>query len=241
MRSMRQLALPLGLAPPCLRPQDYLECRSNEGARRWAERPQAWPDGRLVVWGGEGCGKSHLLQVWAAREHAARLEGPFLSRLPSIEAPAITLDDADMAPDPEVMLHLLNVAAERRLSVLLAGRLPASRWDVQLPDLSSRLRATISVEIGQPDDEMLRALLVRQLAERQLAVSQTVQEWLLCRLPRTGAAIREAVARLDYAALAAGGHVDRSVAAAIIAELSKVGESSAALSTSDSPRRQSLL
>jgi len=65
----------------------------------------------------------------------------------------------------------------------------------------------------------LRTLLARLLAERQLAVSEAVQDWLLLRLPRRPAAIREAAARLDRAALATGGRVSRNLAAAVLASL----------------------
>ena len=64
---------------------------------------------------------------------------------------------------------------------------------------------------------MLRALLARLLAERQLSVPETVQDWLLLRLPRSQAAIREAAARLDRAALATGGGVTKTLAATVLA------------------------
>ncbi|MDA8253677.1 MAG: chromosomal replication initiator DnaA, partial [Rhodospirillales bacterium] len=101
----------------------------------------------------------------------------------------------------------------------LAGRTPPARWPVALPDLASRLRATAAVEIRPAEDELLRALLARLLAERQIAVSEAVQAWLLARLPRTPAAVREAAARLDRAALAAGGPISRAVAAAVLSEM----------------------
>ena len=58
------------------------------------------------------------------------------------------------------------------------------------------------MRIGPAEDELLRGLLARLLAERQLAVAEPLQDWLRLRLPRSQAAIREAVARLDRAALA---------------------------------------
>jgi chromosomal replication initiation ATPase DnaA len=87
--------------------------------------------------------------------------------------------------------------------VLLASRQPAARWGVRLPDLASRLRAITAVEIRAPDDELLRSLLVRLIAAHQLPVTQPVHDWLLRRLPRTAGALREAMARLDSASLAA--------------------------------------
>ena len=119
----------------------------------------------------------------------------------------IAIDDADLAPE-EPLLHLLNASAEAGCPALLASRTPPARWPIRLADLASRLRAITAVEIGPADDSLLRALLLRLLGERQLAVPQAVQEWLLLRLPRTPEAIREAAARLDRLALALGAKGD---------------------------------
>ena len=119
----------------------------------------------------------------------------------------MAVDDADAAPE-RPLLHLLNAAGEAGLPVLLAGRAAPARWHAALPDLASRLRAITAVRIGPAEDELLRSLLARLLAERQLAVAEPLQDWLRLRLPRSQGAIREAVARLDRAALAAGGPGD---------------------------------
>ena len=103
--------------------------------------------------------------------------------------------------------------------MLLAARQAPARWPVRLPDLASRLRAITAVEILPPEDELLHALLARLLARRRLAVTEAVQDWLLLRLPRSAAAMREAAARLDRAQLAAAGPVTRGVAAAALGDL----------------------
>ena len=135
------------------------------------------------------------------------------------EAGALALDDANGVADDRVLLHLLNTARDRGLSVLMSSRLPPAHWPVRLPDLSSRLRATVAVEIHQPEDGLLHALLVRLLAERQLEVAPAVQAWLLRRLPRSPAVLREAVACLDREGLAFGRAITRPLAArALITE-----------------------
>ena len=135
-------------------------------------------------------------------------------------------------PRPErPLLHLLNAAGEAGLPVLLAGRAAPARWRAALPDLASRLRATTAVRIGPAEDELLRRLLMRLLAERQLAVAEPLQDWLRLRLPRSQGAIREAVARLDRAALAGGGPVTRAIAQAVVAGLQ--GEQPGALPADD--------
>ena len=73
-----------------------------------------------------------------------------------------------------------------------------------------------AVEVGLPGEAMLRALFTSLLAARQLSVPAAVQDWLLMRLPREPAALRDAAARLDGAALAAGRRVTQAMAAQVV-------------------------
>ncbi len=211
-----QLLLPFAYTPSYdLR--DFLPAASNREALAWLEAP--WPDQRLALWGPAGCGKSHILHIWAEQTGARLLMGQALQNLNEVpENGGMAIDDADtVAPEP-LLLHLLNTARDRNLRVLLSGRTPPSRWPIQLPDLSSRLRAITAVEIRPPSDDLLAALLMRLVSDRQLTVTQPVQDWLLARLPRSPAALRQAVAKLDRASLASGKAITRSLAAKVLAD-----------------------
>jgi chromosomal replication initiation ATPase DnaA len=131
---------------------------------------------------------------------------------------AIAVDDADQVPEETALLHLLNAAGEAGKPVLLTAQAPPARQQQKLPDLASRLRASLTVEISPPDDAMLSALLFRLAASRQLILNAQVSQFLLTQLPRTPAALREAVARLDRAALASGGKITRGLAGQVLGE-----------------------
>lgn len=207
---------------PHYRSEEFLTAASNAEAMQWLSNTTSWPLGRLALWGPEGCGKTHLMHLWAGRQGAALLAGPLLTAQPP-EGP-VAVDDADTAPE-RPLLHLLNAAGEAGLPVLLAGRAAPARWNLALPDLTSRLRAITAVRIGPAEDGLLRSLLARLLTERQLAVAEPLQDWLLLHLPRSQGVIREAVARLDRAALAAGGRVTRPLAQAVAAGFERGGTS----------------
>ena len=199
---------------------------ANEDAIQWIERPDLWPSGRLAVLGEAGVGKSHFLQVFAQRHSARVLHATALrSFMPLPEAEALAVDDADCVEDPLALLHVLNVTAERGMPTLLAGRSAPAHWDMHLPDLASRLRAMNVVALHPPDDDLLRAMLSRLLADHQLVLTERLQALMLFHLPRRGGALREAVAALDRLALACGGNVTRAMVAEII------GESAASVET----------
>ena len=68
-------------------------------------------------------------------------------------------------------------------------------------------------------------MLARLCAARQLAVAEPVQAYLRARLPRTPAAMREVAARLDRAALSAGGAVTRPLAALVVENMTDTWQS----------------
>ena len=240
MRTIEQLALRFprsqGYTQAAFRPAPC-----NKAARAWLGRVPDWPGGRLALWGEAGSGKTHLLHIWAERTGAVLWDGPSLRGLPELPGSGgIAVDDADATLDETALLHLLNAAGEAGLPVLLAGRSPPARWGTRLADLATRLRAITAVEIGAPDDRHLRVLLARLFAERQVEVQPAVLDWLLLRLPRTPETLREAVARLDDAALARGSAITRALAADVLADLigpreNEISMSAEAPSSEDPP------
>lgn len=222
-----QIALPFAYRPRFGR-SDFVAAPSNAAARGWvldAEAVWRWPEGRMALWGEGGTGKTHLLSVWAARHGAPVVEGSRLNERDVADLfseggfRALALDNADRVREEADLLHLVNLVRERRMALLMAGRAAPARWPVRLPDLASRLRATASVPIGQAEEDLLRRLFLRLLAERQMVVAQPVTEWVLRRLPRNAGAIREMAARLDQAALASGEKVTRALAASVLEAL----------------------
>lgn len=234
---IRQLALPFDPAPR-FDPADFIAAPSNAEARAWLGRREHWPQGRLALWGPPGCGKTHLLHGWALEHEADILRGPDIPTeyIPPPPRQPLAIDDADRAPE-HALLHLLNAAAEAGQPVLLAATTPPGRWPVTLPDLASRLRAITTAAITAADDELLRLLLRRLLVERQLAVSESVQAWLLRRLPRTPAALRQAAARLDRAALSAKAAITVPLAGVALAGLLDAEEDDTFMTDAPPPSR----
>ena len=75
---------------------------------------------------------------------------------------AFAVEDIDRGiHDEQAFFHLLNLARERSMSVLMTSRRAPGEIEIALPDLRSRLRALPIVPIGTPDETLLKALLVK--------------------------------------------------------------------------------
>ena len=143
---------------------------------------------------------------------ASRIQTPTLIR------PGATLVvedvEADAVPE-QPLFHLINSAAEANGSLLVTSRSPAADWQVSLPDLRSRLRMAAPATLTGPDDDLLRKVLVKLFADRQLIVETAVIDYLLVRMERSLGAALLLVDRLDREALASGSRITRSLAAKI--------------------------
>lgn len=218
----RQLILPFA-EPEVFAHEDFIEAGSNAMARAALANPESWVNGRLVLWGGEGSGKSHLAAVWAATRGARLLSATTL-RAP-IDPPAcdIVIEDIDAAIDPLALLASLNLAQALGRVTLLTCRTPPARLDIGPPDLASRLHASLTIGIGLPEDALLDALFQRLAAARQITFSDGLRRYLLARLPRRPGVLREAIARLDRTTMAHAARPTRRLAEAALGDLFELG------------------
>ena len=126
----------------------------------------------MTLVGPEGSGKSHLAAIWAQAAGARLIAARALAQA---EVPAALATGAlvveDLAPgtfEEAALFHLINLAREHEAFVLLTARTAPAGWALAVRDLASRLKALPVVEMTPPDDPLLRAILVKLFADRQL-------------------------------------------------------------------------
>ncbi len=212
----RQLVLALDHAISYAR-EDFLEGPSNEKALALVERWPDWPSRLIALVGPEGSGKSHLAAIWAAASGARVVSAKRLGEtdLPhALATGALVVEDLD-APDLDerALFHLINLAREEGADILFTSRVSPPSLPVCIRDLQSRLRMLPVVELEAPDDALLRMLLVKLAADRQLAVDAALVNFLANRIERSFAGAHRAVAELDEEALRRQRPVTRALAA----------------------------
>lgn len=217
----RQLALALPHRESLAR-DDFLEGPGNATALALIDHWPDWPARVMLLVGPEGSGKSHLAAIWAAQA-GARVTAA--SALGAREVPAalatgaLVVEDAVAGSfDERALFHLLNLAREEAAFVLITSRTAPAAMPVALRDLASRLRALPAVTLAAPDDALLRAVLVKLCADRQMSVDEGVVGYLAARIERSFAAARRAVDQLDAEALRLARPVTRALAADVLRE-----------------------
>lgn len=213
----RQLALALDHAESFAR-EDFLTGSGNEAALALVDSWPDWPSRAVALVGPEGSGKTHLATIWAsaagARVVSARSIGAF--DIPAMLATgALVIEDAGAATDERALFHLINLAREEAAFLLFTARTAPSAWPISIPDVASRLRAMPTATLQAPDDAMLRGVMAKLAADRQLVLPESVVSYLLTHIERSFAAARAAVAALDEEALRQGRPPSRALAAEI--------------------------
>jgi chromosomal replication initiation ATPase DnaA len=203
-------------ARPGLGAEDFLVGESNAAAVALVDRWPDWVKSSALVVGPPQSGKSHLAHVWQLRSNATMLVAHDLSeeQVPDLmHGPALVVEDIDRGIGSEqALFHLLNLAEEQRTSLLLTSRAPAGELDVVLPDLRSRLRALAVTSIGAPDPTLLTAVLVKLLADRQIAVAPAIVHYMAREVDRSIAAAVRLVETIDRLSLATRRPITRLLA-----------------------------
>ena len=195
--------------------EDFLVSDCNLAAVRLIDSWPNWQDHVQLLIGPAASGKTHLARVWQALSGAQALgpENLAMNVLDAMgEGTPLVAEDADRRLyDEKALFHLLNLACENRLFVLLTAQTAPSRWGISLPDLLSRLNAVPVIQIGAPDEALIRTVMLKHFADRQLDIDPKVLTYLALHVDRSLAAAEAAVAAVDRAALATGRKISRQL------------------------------
>lgn len=175
---MSQIALPLELRASS-DPDRIVIGNANRAAFEALADPSGWPFRTAVLAGPPRSGKS-LLGKWASGQGV------------------MVIDGADAVEETE-LFHRWNAAQESGTPLLLIS--DSQPWEIELPDLRSRLGGSLQLEIGDPDDEMVAQLIETIAAQRGLSLTDGATSYLVPRVERSFAGIEKLVATIDRLSL----------------------------------------
>lgn len=199
---------------PYLGRDDFMVSGCNFEAVQTIDAWPQWPFFAVCLYGPAGCGKTHLSQIFSDKVSVAT-HYPY--KIPCINASQITLDtphrlfaehncliveNLNEDIDNEAMFHLYNLYRNEGGFILFTSHQAPARLNVKLPDLRSRLNIIPAIAIGEPDDEMLSALIVKLFSDRQLSVSPEIINYMLNNMQRSFSYCSRLVEEIDNISLA---------------------------------------
>ncbi len=218
---MRQLALDLVTQPPRYGREDFLPSPCNLPALAVIDAFMEAREPALAIAGPAASGKTHLAHILAARAGAGVLSERPVEVAGEIAGPLIVCDNADASGDPAALLILVETCRERGVKLALAGRGEPRDWARGLKDLETRLSAMARAVLQEPDEALLRAVILKGFEDRNLHVQAAVVDYAAPRMPGTFAAARAFVALCEREILESPGKISVSLARKVLGNLSE--------------------
>ncbi len=199
---------------PCLGRDDFMTAACNFEAFRLIDSWPVWTYFAACIYGPEGCGKSHLANIFS--DKVSVLEH-YPYKIPLIQASDLTMkmprrllnthkclivENLNGNINQEAMFNLYNMYRDEGGFILFTAEEAPARINFSLPDLRSRMNIIPSVEIKEPDDGLLSALLIKLFMDRQISISPEQINYILANMQRSFACARKLVAEIDNISLA---------------------------------------
>lgn len=192
-----QLVLINDFYNPSYLESDYIISESNSHAYSTLINSN-WPSYCMFLHGSSGSGKTHLAHIWKNRLNAellAPIEGSKLMFssyvIEDIDKNATTIQDEIQ------ILHSYNNAIESKNFLLLTSTLSPYELKFNLPDLYSRMQVAGYVKLNDPDDELLRVIIIKEFHIRSLRLDTKIINFILINLKRNVSYIIKFIDFLD--------------------------------------------
>ena len=204
--------------------EDYIITESNSFAFDLISRMIKGEINQGVISGPSFSGKTHLSKIliknigineslYIDRDYKNIIERVGSSNLIVIE----NIDNVIEARLEEDLFHIINFTKENDKKLLMTSCKSISNIEFKLEDLKSRLNAVIEAKIMQPDDELMKLVLIKIFNDKQLLINPNVIDFLRSRLERSYKSINDFIEKIDKFSLEKG----KKITIALINDLIK--------------------
>lgn len=182
----------------------------------------------LVICGSPSAGKTHLASI-AADSLGARFisisdgdgadEALGAMRAAAADAAPLVIDRVERLARPELLLEALQQWRRNGGRLALVGRGEPEAWAGGVVDLATRLGAAPRLVMSEPDEDLIRRVMEKLFADRQVEASPKIIEFAARRLPRRLAAASAFVEAIDLASMRSKSPITLKLAGAAVASI----------------------
>ena len=157
-----------------------------------------WSNNALFIYGPKNSGKTLFSNIWKARSNANTINSNFFLKdnfktsINKIDSKSCwIIEDLDILLKKKIndieekILNFFNIIISKRNHILITSKKNPSNLKNKLSDLTSRLNASIVVEVKEPDQYLLEQIILKKLYSKQINVSAKSIQYLINRVERS--------------------------------------------------------
>jgi chromosomal replication initiation ATPase DnaA len=203
MKNLNQLLLNFDFKQN-FKDDDFYVGKSNFYSFELINKWPKWEKNFLNISGEKFSGKTHLTNIFLKKFDGIRIESSLLNdeHLRSIKPyQNVVLENLNLDVNEKLIYSLFNTIDLDNKFLIITSLEPVAEIDFNLKDLKSRTKNCLLAKIENPDDELMFALILKNLSDRQITLDKKLIDFIIKRIERSYGKIFEFIYKIDKISL----------------------------------------
>ena len=183
---------------------DFYVSKSNKHIFDLLTKWPKWEKNFLNISGENFSGKTHLVNIFLKKFKGIKIESNLLNNddLKKIKVyQNIVLENLNEDMDENLLFTLFNIIEQDNKYLVVTSKIPIVDIDFDLNDVKSRSKNFLLQNIEKPDDELIFALILKNLSDRQISLDKKLIEFIIKRIDRSYGKIVDFIYKIDEVSL----------------------------------------
>jgi chromosomal replication initiation ATPase DnaA len=201
--------------------EDFYISKSNKHIFDSFNQWPKWEKNFLNIVGEKFSGKTHLVNIFLEKFKGVKFEAKFLNNenLKEIKIHQnVVLENISELMDEKLFYSLINIIDQDNKYLITTSTKPIVNIKFNLPDLASRSKNFLLQNIEKPDDELIFALLVKNLSDRQISLEKKLISYIIKRIDRSYGKIFDFIYKIDEISLKKKKSIDLKIIKEVLGE-----------------------
>ena len=183
---------------------DFLISKSNVQVMNVLDKWPKWERNFLNISGEKYSGKSHIVSIFLKKFKGIVIESKKIkdNDIKQIKIyQNVIIEDVDNTIDEKLLYSILNLIEQDNKYLIITSNKPIVNINFQLKDLKSRFKNFLLQNIEKPDDELIFALILKNLSDRQIILDKKLIDYIIRRIDRSYGKIFDFIYKIDEISL----------------------------------------
>ena len=183
---------------------DFYVSKSNQYPFKLLNSWPKWEKNFINLFGEKFSGKTHLINIFlqkfkGIKINAKEIDNQFLKKVKIYEN--IVIEDLNEEIDENLFFTLLNIIDQDNKYLVITSIKPIVDFSFDLDDLNSRSKNFLLSHIEKPEDDLMFALILKNLSDRQISIDKKLIDFIIKRIDRSYGKIFDFIYKIDKISL----------------------------------------